>query len=105
MLAMTRESAPIQPPRAIRCGIYEVDLQAGELRRNGRKIHLQEQPFSVLARLLSSPGKLVTREELQAQLWGEHSQVDAELGLNTAIRKLRAAFNDSADNPLFIETL
>jgi DNA-binding winged helix-turn-helix (wHTH) protein len=101
---MIRESGPIQPPRAIRCGIYEIDFHARELRKNGRKVHLQGQPFSVLARLLDHPGELVTREELQAQLWGQ-SRVDSELGLNTAIKKLRAAFNDSADNPLFIETL
>jgi len=102
---MTTESHPTQPPRAVRCGIYEVDLHSGELRRSGLKVHLQDRPFSVLARLLSNPGELVTREELQAQIWGEHSRVDAELGLNTAIKKLRAAFNDSADNPRFIETL
>jgi DNA-binding winged helix-turn-helix (wHTH) protein len=102
---MTAKSHPTQPSRAVRCGIYEVDLHGGELRRSGLKVRLQDQPFSVLARLLSTPGELVTREELQAQLWGEHSRVDAELGLNTAIKKLRAAFRDSADNPRFIETL
>src|SRR5689334_12275879 len=102
---MTTDSHTTQPPRALRCGIYEVDLHSGELRRNGLKVHLQDRPFCVLARLLSSPGELVTRGELQAQLWGTDSRVDAELGLNTAIKKLRTAFNDSADNPRFIETL
>jgi DNA-binding winged helix-turn-helix (wHTH) protein len=85
--------------------MYEIDLDAGELRKNGLKIRLQEQPFKVLARLLNSPGELVTREELQEQLWGAHTQIDPELGLNTAVKKLRTALGDSADNPRFIETV
>ncbi|MBV8919847.1 winged helix-turn-helix domain-containing protein [Bradyrhizobium sp.] len=102
---MGQQEARAKGARAVRCGIYEVDFAAGELRRNGFKVPLQEQPFRILARLLANPGSLVTREELQEQLWGEHSLVDADLGLNTAIKKLRAAFGDSADNPRFIETL
>jgi DNA-binding winged helix-turn-helix (wHTH) protein len=94
-----------RPLRAVRCGKYEIDLEAGELRKNGLKVRLQEQPFKVLARLIYSPGELVTREELQERLWGAHSQIDSELGLNTAVKKLRTAFGDSADNPRFIETL
>jgi DNA-binding winged helix-turn-helix (wHTH) protein len=75
------------------------------LRKNGLKVRLQEQPFNVLAKLLACPGQLVTREELQEQLWGTHALVDPELGLNTAIKKLRAAFGDNPDNPRFIETI
>jgi DNA-binding winged helix-turn-helix (wHTH) protein len=102
---MGQEDARARRARAIRCGVYEIDFAAGELRKNGFKVPLQEQPFRVLARLLAHPGRVATREELQGQLWGEDSLVDAELGLNTAIKKLRAAFGDSADNPRFIETL
>ena len=91
--------------RAIICGLYEIDLAAGELRRNGFKIPLQEQPFKLLVRLLELPGALVTREELQTELWGADPQVDADIGLNAAVRKLRAAFRDPAENPRFIETL
>jgi DNA-binding winged helix-turn-helix (wHTH) protein len=100
-----QEHRHVRPPRAVQCGVYEIDLEAGELRRNGLKVRIQEQPFNVLAKLLARPGQLVTREELQEELWGGHSLVDPELGLNTAIKKLRAAFGDQADNPRFIETI
>jgi DNA-binding winged helix-turn-helix (wHTH) protein len=91
--------------RSIHSGAYEVDLETGELRRNGLKVPLQDQPFKVLLKLLARPGALVKREELQAEIWGPHPKVDAELGLNTAIKKLRVAFRDTGDNPRFIETL
>jgi DNA-binding winged helix-turn-helix (wHTH) protein len=100
-----QESPHFRSPRVVWCGVYEINLEAGELRKNGLKVRLQEQPFNVLAKLLARPGQLVTREELQEQLWGAHSLVDPELGLNTAIKKLRAAFGDRADNPRFIETI
>lgn len=86
-------------------GIFEVDLQAGELRRQGHKVKLQEQPFQVLAMLLERPGELVTREELQRKLWPADTFVDFERGLNRAINKLREALGDDADSPRFIETL
>jgi DNA-binding winged helix-turn-helix (wHTH) protein len=82
-----------------------VDLEAGELRRNGLKVRLQEQPFRVLALLIANPGQLLRREELQEQLWPGDTLVDAELGLNTAVKKIRAALADSADNPRFVETI
>ncbi len=91
--------------RVLQSGAFDVDLEAGELYRNGRKIPLQEQPFRVLASLLARPGAIVTREALQAELWGDYPLIDAEQGLNTAIRKLRAAFRDDAENPRFIETV
>jgi len=96
------------PPGArqvIRFGLYEVDLRAAELRREGRKVSLQEQPFQILALLLERPGEVVTREELQHKLWPKDTFVDFDAGLNTAIRKLREALDDSADNPRFVETL
>jgi len=102
---MGRGDTRARGARAIRCGLYEIDLAAGELRRNGFKVPLQEQPFKLLVKLLEQPGSLVTREELQTELWGTDPQVDADIGLNAAVRKLRAAFRDPAENPTFIETL
>jgi Tol biopolymer transport system component/DNA-binding winged helix-turn-helix (wHTH) protein len=92
-------------PAPIRFGVFEVDLQAGELRRQGFKVKLQEQPFQVLTMLLEHPGEVVTREELQKKLWPADTFVDFERGLNRAINKLREALVDDADRPRFIETL
>src|SRR5262249_47532304 len=89
----------------VRFGVFELDLQAGELRRKGGKIKLQTQPFQVLEMLLETPGALVTREALRQKLWADGSFVDYEQGLNVAIQKLRLALGDSADKPHFVETL
>ena len=78
-------------PRRVRFGIYEVNLRAGELRKDGAKVKLQEQPFRVLAMLLEHPGEIVTREELQKALWSTDTFVDFEHGLNKAINKIRDA--------------
>ena len=86
-------------------GLFEVDLRSGELRKQGVRIKLQEQPFHVLTLLLQRPGDLVTREELRLQIWQSDTFVDFDNGLNTSINKLREALGDSADNPRFIETL
>ncbi len=86
-------------------GLYEVDLQAGELWRSGYRVKLQSQPFKVLTVLLERPGEVVTREELQARLWGSHTIVDFDHSLATAINKIREALRDSAENPRFVETL
>ena len=91
--------------RLLRFAVYEINLEAGELRKSGRKVSLQEQPFQVLALLLSHPNQLVTRDELQKRLWPADTFVDFDLGLNTAIKKIRAALSDSPDNPKFVETL
>jgi Tol biopolymer transport system component/DNA-binding winged helix-turn-helix (wHTH) protein len=88
-----------------RFGIFEADFRAGELRRHGARIRLQDQPFQVLALLLAKRGELVTREELQSKLWPADTFVDFEHGLNAAVKRLRDALGDSADNPRFIETL
>jgi Tol biopolymer transport system component/DNA-binding winged helix-turn-helix (wHTH) protein len=90
---------------AVRFGVYEVDPHAGELRRNGVKIKLQEQPFQVLILLLERPGEVVSREELRRRLWPADTFVDFDHSLNAAIKRLRDALHDSADNPLFVETL
>lgn len=88
-----------------RFGVFEVDLRAGELRKSGVKVKLQEQPFQILAMLLQRPGAVVTREELRQKLWPEGTFVDFEHGLNAAVNRLREALDDSPDNPRFVETL
>ena len=93
------------PRRVVRFGSYEVDLRAGELRKNGIKIRLQEKPFRILAALLERPGDLVTREQLFKMLWSKDTFVAFDGSLNTAAGKLRTALGDSADNPRFVETL
>lgn len=92
-------------PRMVRFGLFEVDLRARELRKNGVKIRLQEQPFQVLAILLQHAGDIVTREELRRELWPADTFVDFEHSLNAAVKRLRDALGDSAENSLFIETL
>jgi TolB-like protein/DNA-binding winged helix-turn-helix (wHTH) protein/Flp pilus assembly protein TadD len=96
---------PASSSRCVRIGLFEVDFDSGEIHKEGRRVPLQEQPFRVLAMLLERPGVLVTREQLQARLWPADTYVGFDEGLNTAIRKLRVAFSDSAENPRFIETV
>src|SRR5579884_1540222 len=96
--------AAVQIPDPLRFGVFEVDLKAGEIRKSGIKLKLGGQPFQVLTTLLSRPGEIVTREELQKQLWPD-SFVDTERNLNTAINKIREVLGDSAENPRFIETV
>jgi len=91
-------------PAILRFGVFEVDVRAGELRKQGVRIKLQEQPFHVLTVLLQRPGEVVTREELRNQNWPPETFVDFDNSLNTAINKLREALGDSADSPRFIET-
>jgi DNA-binding winged helix-turn-helix (wHTH) protein/tetratricopeptide (TPR) repeat protein len=94
-----------QPGRLVRFATFEADLVARELRKNGSKIRLQDQPFQVLALLLENPERAVTREELRQRLWSTDTFVDFDNGLNTAINKIREALGDSAENPRFVETL
>ncbi len=89
----------------LRFGVFELDLRAGELRKHGLRVRLQEQPFQVLAMLLEHPGEVVTREEVQKQLWPADTFVDFDHGLNKAINKLREALGDSAQSPRFVETV
>jgi DNA-binding winged helix-turn-helix (wHTH) protein len=90
--------------RVLRFDEYEVDLDGGEVRRNGGLIRLQEKPFQVLTLLLETPGKLVTREAIRERLWGTETYIEFDDSLNHAIRKLRDALEDSAEKPRFIET-
>jgi Tol biopolymer transport system component/DNA-binding winged helix-turn-helix (wHTH) protein len=92
-------------PSTIRFGIFEANFRSGELRRNGIRVRLQDQPFQILNLLLEKPGEVVTREELQSRLWSADTFVDFDHSLNTAIKRLRDALGDSAENPRFVETL
>jgi len=94
-----------QPRGRLRFGVFELDLHAGELRKHGLRVRLQEQPFQVLAALLERPGEVVTREELQKKLWPADTFVDFDHGLNKTINKIREALGDSAESPRFVETV
>lgn len=91
--------------RLLRFGVFEVDLDAGELRKNGARIRLQEQPFQVLAALLQNAGHVVTRDELREKIWPADTFVDFDHSLNTAVNKIRESLGDSASSPRFVETL
>src|SRR4051794_38500497 len=89
----------------IQFSVFELDLRAGELRRNGSKVRLQEQPLPVLGSLLERPGGVVSREELRGRLWPADTFVDFDHSLNAAVRRLRDALGDSAETPRFVETV
>jgi len=97
--------ASVAERKRITFGIFEADLTTGEMKRSGRRIRLQSQPFRVLEALLEKPGQLVSRQELQVKVWGSDVVVDFEHGLGNAIKKIRDAIGDSAENPRFIETI
>jgi len=94
-----------RPSGLVRFGVFEADLRAGELRKNGLKIRLPGQPFEVLAVMLERPGEVVTREELQKRLWPDGTFVDFDHSLNNAINKIREVLGDAAESPRFVETL
>ena len=91
--------------RIVRFSTFEVNFHTGELRQRGQKIKLQEQPLQVLAALLERPGEMVTREELRSKLWSADTFVDFDHSLNAAIKRLHDALGESAESPVFIETL
>src|SRR5215472_10320879 len=94
-----------QSRAVIRFDLFEVDLRVAELRKHGRKIKLQDQPFRILGMLLERSGEVVTREEMLQKLWPADTFVDFEHGLNSAVARLRETLNDSAERPRFVETL
>ena len=96
---------PATRPPTLRFGPYLIDFRAGELRKNGSRIRLQEKPLRVLALLAERQGQLVTRQELKKHLWPEDTFVEFEAGLNTAVSKLRDALSDNAGKPRYIETI
>ena len=91
--------------KIVRFGLFEADLVSGELRKQGSRIRLQEQPFQVLALLLERPGEMVTREDLRSRLWAGDTFVDFDHSLNTAVNKVREALGDVASNPRFVQTV
>jgi TolB-like protein/Flp pilus assembly protein TadD len=99
----------MEPPAGtdspLRFGSFELDVRSRELRQGGKAVRLQEQPFEILRMMLERPGRVVTREELAARLWPDGTFVDFEHSLNAAVKRLRAALGDEADNPRFVETL
>jgi Tol biopolymer transport system component/DNA-binding winged helix-turn-helix (wHTH) protein len=96
---------PVNTPRAWRFGVFELDASTGELRRNGTLVKLREQPARILLLLLENAGQMVTREQLRQHLWPSDTFVDFDHSLNSAVMKLREALGDSADKPLYIETI
>src|SRR5262245_58541583 len=90
--------------RIVRVADFEIDLGARELRREGRRVSIQDQPFELLAALVEAPGREVPREELIRRLWPDGTFVDYETGLNSAVKRLRDALGDTAQNPRFVET-
>jgi TolB-like protein/DNA-binding winged helix-turn-helix (wHTH) protein/tetratricopeptide (TPR) repeat protein len=103
--AKTSVMESLPPNSVVRFGTYEVSLQSGEVRKAGLRIRVQQQPMKLLEILLEHPGEVVTREELRSRVWPNESFGDFDQALNIAIGKLRSALGDSAENPLFIETL
>ena len=98
-------SRPGSPISLVRFGAFVVDLRAGELRKDGRRIRLQEQPFQILTLLLERPGEAVSREDLRQKLWPTDTFVDFDHGLNSAVARLRGALNDSAERQKYVETV
>jgi DNA-binding winged helix-turn-helix (wHTH) protein len=98
-------SEDAQVRKGLRFGVFELDVRAGELRKNGLRVRLQEQPIRVLTMLVEHPGEVVTREELQKRVWPADTYVDFDHGLNKAINKIRDALADSAESPRFVETV
>ena len=84
---------------------FQVNLSSGDLLRSGARVPIQDQPFQILRLLLEAEGRVVTREQLRAALWPDDTFVDFDLGVNTAVKKVRQALEDSADHPKFVETL
>jgi DNA-binding winged helix-turn-helix (wHTH) protein len=96
---------PANAQRFLRFGQFEADLSSGRLYRRGRAVHVQDKPFQILVMLVDQPGQVVTREELRKRLWDAETFVEFDEGLNAAIGKLRSALGDSADRPVFVETV
>lgn len=96
---------PSTPKEIRRFGPFELDIEAAELRRDGRRVKLQPQPFRLLLLLTSRPGALITREEIRADLWPEGTFVAFDQAVNFAIKQIRDALGDSADRPVYLETV
>ena len=97
--------AAVIPYSMLRFGTFELDEEAGQLRRDGTAVRLPPQPFRLLLLLASRPGELITREEIRQKLWGEDTFVDFDQGVNFCIKQVRSVLRDDADRPLFVETV
>src|SRR5580704_2804989 len=97
-------TTPIQS-RIVRFGLFEADLEQGELRKSGVRVKLHDQPFQILTLLIARAGEVVTREEIRQRLWPGNTFVEFDNGLNVAVKKLRVALSDDADSPRFVETV
>src|SRR5579862_3904885 len=95
----------IEPQAVVRFGVFEADLRAGELRKKGVRVKIQDLPFRALKLLLSRPNEIVTREEFRQELWPQDVFVDFDRGISSAIKRLRDTLDDSAGNPIFVETV
>src|SRR5438445_8888357 len=91
--------------RLVRFGEFELDVRAAELRKDGERVRIQEQPFRILTMLLDRPGEVVLREEIRRRLWPNDTVVEVGHGINAAVLRLREALGESAENPRFVETL
>src|SRR4051812_36857491 len=101
----TRDQGGCSPVTDFRFGRFEIDSHTRELRKDGVRLRLQDQPFAVLAVMLEHPGELLTRDELRDRLWPNGTFVDFEHGLNAAVKRLRSVLGDNAERPRFVETL
>jgi Tol biopolymer transport system component/DNA-binding winged helix-turn-helix (wHTH) protein len=102
---MSGRTSGTQPSARVRFGVFEIDPDAGEVRKAGLKIRIQDQPFQVLKALVDRPGEVVTRDDLRQKLWPSDTFVDFDHSLNTAINKLREALGDGAESPRYVETV
>ena len=105
METRTHSGGGTDPALNVRFGPFELDLRGGELRKEGRRIRLQEQPFQILRMLLESPGEVVSREAIRQRLWPDGTVVEFDHSINASVKRLRDALRDSADKPRYIETL
>lgn len=95
----------MEPPVLLRFGVFELDLESGQLLKHGRGVRLQPQPFKLLQLLAGNAGRLLTREEIRVALWKDDTFVDFEQGVNFAIKQVRDALGDQADNPVYVQTV
>src|ERR1700756_2558161 len=95
----------IRPSAVYHFGVFQADPRSGELRKKGLRVSLQDKPFQLLVVLLQAEGRVVTREDIRRKLWSEGTFVEFDDNLNAAVKKLRAALNDSAEHPRFLETV
>ena len=105
METSARSGGRAEPPPIVRFGGFKLDLRAGELCKEGRRIRLQEQPFRILQMLIESPGEVISREAIRNRLWPDNTVVEFDHSINAAVKRLRDALRDSSDKPRYVETV